>query len=84
MGFLQRGWLSGGLGNRFELKLVRKEAVNTNPRKVYSYLLTSCTEKKDGVLMVQAGKQHYYTIDIRGAGESDPRVQRFLASLKVK
>ena len=84
MGFLHRGWLGGGLGNRFELKLLRKEELNTNPRKVYTYRLTSCAQNKDGVLMVQASQRHYYTIDIRGAGETDPRVQRFLVSLKVK
>ena len=84
MGFLRRGWLSGGLANRFELKLLRKEGASPNPRKVYAYKLTSCTEKKDGVLMVQASQRHYYTIDVRGAVETDPRVQRFLGSLKVK
>ena len=84
MGFLNRDWLSGGLANRFEIKLLRKEEFNKQPRKVYTYTLNSCSEKKDGLLMVQTTQRHYYLIDIRGAGETEPRVQRVLSSLKVK
>jgi len=77
VGFRSRIWL-GSPGNSFELKLLRKEDVNGQPRKVYAYALVSCSQRKDGVLMVQASKAHYYTIDISGANESDPHVQRFL------
>jgi hypothetical protein len=38
----------------------------------------------ESVLVVQASKAHYYTIDISGASESDARVQRFLNSVKLK
>jgi len=77
-------WLADGLGNSFELKLLRKEDVNGQPLKVYAYTLVSCSQRKEGVLMVHASKAHYYTIEISGAGESDPRVQRFIGSLKFK
>jgi len=73
-----------GLANSFELKLLRKEEVNGQPRKVYSYTRASCAERKESVLIVQASKSHYYTIDISGANELDPRVQRFLNSVKFK
>ena len=82
--FLSGPWLGNGLGNSFELKLLRKEDFNGQPRKVYAYALISCSQRKDGVLIVQASKAHYYTIDISGANESDARVQRFLTSIKVK
>ena len=77
-------WLDGGLANSFELKLVRKEDVNGQPRKVYSYARIACAERTESVLVVQASKAHYYTIDITGANESDARVQRFLKSVKLK
>lgn len=82
--FLSGPWLGDGMGNSFELKLLRKEDFNGQPRKVYAYALISCSQRKDGVLIVQASKAHYYTIDISGANESDPRVQRFLNSVKLK
>jgi hypothetical protein len=82
--FLSGPWLSNGLGNSFELKLLRKEDFNGQPRKVYAYALISCSQRKDGMLIVQASKAHYYTIDISGASESDARVQRFLKSLRFK
>lgn len=82
--FLSGPWLGDGLGNSFELKLLRKEDFNGQPRKVYAYALISCSQRKDGMLIVQASKAHYYTIDISGANESDARVQRFLNSIKVK
>ncbi len=50
--------------------------------KIYSYALISCSERKENVLMIQASKAHHYTIDISGAIESDPRVQRFLKSVE--
>jgi len=53
-------------------------------RKIYAYSLISCGERKDGVMIVQASQMHYYAIDINGAGQSDPRAQRVLTSIKVK
>jgi len=82
-GFRSRSWL-GSPGTNFEIKLLRKEDVNGQPRKVYSYVLASCSVRKENVLITQASKTHYYTIDINGANESDERVQRFLKSLKFK
>jgi len=82
--FFSRAWLSSGLGNRYELKLIRSEDAGGEPRKIYAYSLISCGERKDGVMIVQASQTHYYTIDINGAGESDPRAQRLLTSIKVK
>jgi tetratricopeptide (TPR) repeat protein len=82
--FLSGPWLGDGLGNSFELKFLRKEDFNGQPRKVYAYALISCSQRKDGMLIVQASKAHYYTIDISGASESDVRVQRFLKSLSFK
>jgi hypothetical protein len=84
VGFRSRGWLDDGLANSFELKLLRKDEVNGQPRKVYSYARVSCAERMESVLVVQASKAHYYTIDISGAIESDARVQRFLNSVKLK
>jgi hypothetical protein len=77
-------WLGNGAGNSFELKLLRKENVAGQPRKLYAYAQMSCQVRKESVLLIQATKMHYYTIDINGANESDPRVQRFLKSLQVK
>ena len=77
-------WLNGGVGNSFELKLLRKETVTGQPHKLYSYSQVSCQLRKENVLLIQATKSHYYTIDINGATEQDPRVQRLLSSLKVK
>jgi tetratricopeptide (TPR) repeat protein len=82
--FLSGPWLGNGLGNSFELKLLRKEDFNGQPRKVYAYGLISCSQRKDGMLIVQASKAHYYTIDISGASEADARAQRFLKSLRFK
>ena len=84
VGFRSRGWLDEGLSNSFELKLLRKDQPSGQPRKVYAYARISCAERKESVLLVLAGKAHYYTIDISGANESDPRVQRFLSSVKFK
>ena len=83
-GFYSRAWLEGGLGNRFELKFLRKDNVGGQPRKVYTYKLIGCTSNKDGALIVQAAGSHYYAIDINGANESDPRVQRVINSIKLK
>ena len=77
-------WLGSGAGNSFELKLLRKENVAGQPRKLYAYAQVSCQVRKESVLLIQAARTHYYTIDISGANESDPRVQRFLRSLQVK
>jgi hypothetical protein len=84
VGFRSGIWLDGGLANSFELKLLRKDDVNGQPRKVYAYARVSCAERMESVLIVQASKAHYYTIDITGANESDARVQRFLKSVKFK
>ena len=77
-------WLGSGAGNSFELKLLRKENVAGQPRKLYAYAQVSCQVRKENVLLIQAARTHYYMIDINGANESDPRVQRFLRSLQVK
>jgi hypothetical protein len=82
IGSRSRTWMGGG--NSFEVKLVRKETVNDQPSKVYAYALISCSKRKDGMLIVYAGKTHYYTVDISGANESDQRVQRFLKSVRFK
>jgi tetratricopeptide (TPR) repeat protein len=84
VGFRSRGWLDDGLAHSFELRLLRKDDVNDQPRRVYAYALVSCAERRESVLIVQASKAHYYTIDINGANESDARVQRFLKSVKIK
>jgi hypothetical protein len=82
--FRSRGWLDEGLSNTFEVKLLRKEDFNGQPRRLYGYSRASCSERKESVLLLQASKSHYYTIDISGANESDARVQRFLNSVKFK
>lgn len=79
-----RAWLDDGLGNSFELKLLRKESVLGQPRRLYAYSQLSCQVRKESVLLILAAKTHYYTIDINGANESDPRAQRFLRSLQAK
>ena len=79
-----RGWLGAGLRNKYEMKLLKKKMVNGEPQKLYIYTLDSCTEKKEGVLVIQASKIHFYTIAIYGANYSDPRVQRVLSSIKIK
>jgi hypothetical protein len=84
VGFRSGIWLDGGLANSFELKLLRKDDVNGQPRKIYAYARVSCAERMESVLIVQASKAHYYTIDITGANESDARVQRFLKSIKLR
>jgi hypothetical protein len=71
-------------GNSFELKLLRKEDINGQPPKIYAYALVSCSDRKENVLMTQASKAHYYTLDSSGVNESDPCAQRFLKSLKFK
>ena len=83
-GLRSSAWLGNGLGNSFELKFLRKEDVVGQPRKVYGYTLLSCSQRKESVLVIQAARAHYYTIDISGAGASDPSVQRLLGSLKLK
>src|SRR5215813_10745971 len=82
--FFSGAWLGRALGNRYELKFIRSEDAGGELRKIYAYSLISCSERKDGVMVVQASRMHYYTIDINGAGESDPRAQRALTSIKVK
>ena len=81
VGFRSGAWVSGGWGRSFELKFVRKEYFGGHPRKVYAYALISCSERKEGVLAVQAGGEHYFMFDVSGAAESDPRAQRFFKSL---
>jgi tetratricopeptide (TPR) repeat protein len=68
---------------RFELELTRKGNLNNRPARFYAYRLTSCKKKQDGTMIFIIGKRKNYAIDIRGAGESDERVQRFLKSLKL-
>lgn len=79
-----RAWLDNGVGNSFELKLLRKENVTGQTRRLYAYSQVSCQVRKENVLLILAAKTHYYTIDINGANESDPGVQRFLRSLQAK
>jgi len=83
-GMRSSAWLDAGTANTFEMKLISKEQAAGEPRKLYSYLRSSCSARKESVLLVLATKEHFYTIDISGANESDKRVQRFLGSLKVK
>jgi hypothetical protein len=83
-GMRSSAWLDDGAGNSFEMKLISKEQAAGDPRKLYSYVRLSCSVRKESVLLVLATKAHFYTIDVSGAGQSDPRVQRFLESLKVK
>src|SRR6266508_86620 len=75
VGFRAGTWVSDGPTNTFEIKLLRNEDANGQHRKTYSYTLSSCLKRKEGVLIVHAGKTHYYNVDISGAAESDPRVQ---------
>ena len=82
VGFRGGAWVSDGPTNSFEIRLLRKENFSGEQRKTYAYALIGCSERKDGVLIVHASQAHYYTIDISGARDSDPRVQRFLRSLK--
>jgi hypothetical protein len=84
LGLASSGWLSQGLANRFEMKLLRKEQVSGQPQKVYSYVRVSCSERKEGVLIVHASTSHYYTIDIMGANESDARAQHFIKAATFK
>jgi hypothetical protein len=82
VGFRSSAWLTGG--NSFEARLLRSQALHDHPIKVYSYTLISCAKRKEGTLIVYAGKTHYYTVDVSGASETDPRVQRFLSSVRFK
>jgi hypothetical protein len=82
--FFSSAWLRQTLANRYQLKFVRSEDTGGEQRKIYAYSLISCDERKEGVLVVQASRAHYYTIDINGVGETDPRAQRVLASIKLK
>ena len=84
LSFRSRIWVGAGLANVFDVKLLRKDYVNGEPRKTYGYSLVSCRERKENVLVVQASKSHYYTIDITGASDTDPRVQRFIKSISFK
>ena len=84
VGFRGGAWVSDGPAHVFEIRLVRKEDLNSQHRKIYTYALSNCAVRKDGVLIVHASKTHYYNIDISGANESDPRVQRFLHSLTFR
>jgi hypothetical protein len=84
IGFRAGVWLGNGPANAFEIKLLRKEDFNTQHRKIYGYALVNCSERKNGVLIVHAGNAHYYSIDISGMDESDPRTQRVLRSLQFK
>jgi hypothetical protein len=84
LSFRSRIWVGSGLTNVFDVKLLRKDYVNGEPRKTYGYSLVSCAKRKENVLVVQAGKSHYYTVDISGANETDPRVQRFIKSISFK
>ena len=82
--FISRLWLGEALGNRYELRFIRSEDAGGQPRKIFAFSLISCSERKDGVMVVQASRAHYYVIEINGAGESDPRTQRVLTSISVK
>ena len=77
-------WLGEGAGNIFEMKLISKEQAAGEPRKLYAYTRSSCSVRKESVLLVLATRAHFYTIDISGAKETDAQVQQFLGSLRVK
>jgi hypothetical protein len=73
----------GRWNDRFESELTRKDKLKEHPARFYAYRLISCREKKEGTMLFVIGAKKNYAIDIRGAGESDERVQRFLKSLKL-
>ena len=73
----------GRRNERFESELTRKDKLNEQPARFYAYRMLSCREKTEGTMLFVIGKRKNYGIDIRGAGESDERVQRFLKSLKL-
>lgn len=73
----------GGWNSRFESELTRKDKLAERPARFYAYRMISCKEKKDGTMLFVIGRKKNYSIDIRGAGESDERVRRFLKSLKL-
>lgn len=72
-----------GWGGNYEINLVRKDPVGERPARFYAYTISSCKDKKDGVMLVIIGPKYNYAIDIRGAGEKDEASQRFLKSLKI-
>lgn len=68
----------------FEAKLVKKERFTGFPAKFYNYTLTSCTGKKVGIIILMIGKTRNFAIQLNGADEKAPQVQRFLKSWKIK
>jgi hypothetical protein len=73
----------GGRNDRFESELTRKDKLADRAARFYDYRLVSCREKKEGAMIFVIGRKKNYAIDIRGAGESDENVRRFLKSLKL-
>ena len=73
----------GRWNDRFDLQLTRKDKFNDLPARFYGYRRTSCRETTEGAMIFVLGGKKNYAIDIRGAGESDERVRKFLKSLKL-
>lgn len=76
--FVKDEW--GGL---YEINLVGKDPVSGRPARLYAYTVSSCKDKKDGLMLVIIGPKYNYAIDIRGAGEKDEASRRFFDSLKI-
>ncbi|HVE58420.1 MAG TPA: hypothetical protein VNB22_16425 [Pyrinomonadaceae bacterium] len=82
--YVGSSYLSGGGWNdRFESELTRKDKLSDRPARFYAYRLISCRENKDGTMIFVIGKKKNYAMDIRGAKESDARIQKFVKSLKL-
>ena len=73
----------GKWNDRFESSLTRKDKFNGRSARFYAYRMISCKETREGTMLFVIGQKKNYAIDIRGAGESDERIQRFLKSLKL-
>lgn len=73
----------GRWNDRFESELTRKDKLGDRPARFYTYHMMSCKENKEGIMLFVIGRKKNYSINVRGAGESDERVQRFLKSLKL-
>lgn len=80
---LKRFW-SPNEGNVLKAKLIGKETVSGVAGKVYSYEITSCHTRIDGILAVYLGKKRYYQLFTEGASQSDTGVQRFLKSIRFR
>jgi hypothetical protein len=75
--------MMGNGSGSFEAHLVSKENFNGQPARFYAYTNTSCSGKKEGVVILLIGKTKNFGIRLDGANERDPRFQRFLKSWKI-